>query len=563
MQEVTAAKTAQTNVFDQLRSSALVDTSSQSRAFSDFLGLMSGNSSGAQSIDTQINSAQDSLFGQQVQSSPSSQSSQSQASTQTATQQASATGVQSQAMASDVSQSAAKNTPVSREAFEEAKPILYKAGCTDAEMADMAARVQAGTLTWGQMVQTMGTHMAGSKKSVQLSDSETASLQVMLQKLGFASDAAGQMAKGAAGGNGLAMLSSIQNKLSTMADDATPGISKDELSTLLKSLKAPAAMSKIMLQNLDENSSVADWKSALSDLGNALKQQQQQSAQSDTDLAKSLGRIMQKDVAKAARDNSQSTSAKSGSDSGQPQAQFELKTKDKNDTSWFTQHEKNQQKASDDSWNRFVAKVRGDESVSQQTTATQSAVSQTKDSALDALSAARTAQAGVQAKTDASQQSAKAYEKVNAPKVLDQVTEAMLKDLGQGRKQMTVQLDPENMGKLQVVLQVKGKEVNAVIRAEDADTAAMLSSNMDGLKKSLEDQGLTVQNIEVQTGLAGNQQQASFSAEEHNQAQQQQDMSRVISQLRMLRGDMASLAPDMQNTSAQAILAEQGLHIIA
>ena len=92
----------------------------------------------------------------------------------------------------------------------------------------------------------------------------------------------------------------------------------------------------------------------------------------------------------------------------------------------------------------------------------------------------------------------------------------------------------------------------------------MLSANMESLRKTLEDQGLTVQSMEVQTGLSSNQQhqQAAFNAEQHNQAQQQQDMSRIFTQMRMLRADSGDMALDMQNFGAQAILAEQGLHII-
>jgi len=140
----------------------------------------------------------------------------------------------------------------------------------------------------------------------------------------------------------------------------------------------------------------------------------------------------------------------------------------------------------------------------------------------------------------------------------------MLKDLGQGRKQMTIQLDPENLGKAQIILQLKGKEISALIQVEDAQTAAMLSSNMESLKKTLEDQGLTVQNLEVQAGLTSRQdQQAAFNADQHNQAQERQELSRMISQLRMLRGEGGDMAPDMQNVHMQAILADQGLHIIA
>ena len=103
-----------------------------------------------------------------------------------------------------------------------------------------------------------------------------------------------------------------------------------------------------------------------------------------------------------------------------------------------------------------------------------------------------------------------------------------------------------------------------MIQVEDAQTAAMLSANMDSLKKTLEDQGLTVQNLEVQAGLTSRQdQQAAFNADQHNQAQERQELSRLFSQLRMMRDDAGDVALDMQDMHMQAILADQGLHLIA
>ena len=180
-----------------------------------------------------------------------------------------------------------------------------------------------------------------------------------------------------------------------------------------------------------------------------------------------------------------------------------------------------------------------------------------------AAGAAANATAGQQGKAENAQQ-AKAFEKVAAPKVLDQVSEAMLKDLGQGRKQMTLNLDPESLGKLQIQLQVKDKDVHALLRAEDPDTAKLLTAQLDTIKKTLEDQGLKVQHLEVQTGLSGGGgQQAQFSADQHNQAQERQELSRMFSQLRMLRNEGGDVARDMQNDGMQAILAERGLHIVA
>lgn len=555
MQEVTSTKISTATVFDQLRSGVLVDTSSQSRAFADFLGLSSqtGGQAALQSLGTQINNVLDQTVRTDALQNDAA-----------STLASGSTVTQARQTMADSGLGAAKNSPVSREAFEEAKPVLAKAGLTDSEIADLSTRVQAGALTWGQLVQSLGSHMTGAKKAMSLSASETADMQSLFQRLGFAGNVAAQMAQSVAQGDGLKVLSSIQNKLSTMPDDTSLGLDKGELATFFKALRLPASAASKLTQLLGSESTVADMKAALASMSQAMQDQRAKTGASDAELAKGLAKVMEKDVAKSARDASQSTT-QTGSDTSGGQVGFELKTKDKNDTGWFSQHEKNQQKTSDDVWKSFLSKVRADDSPGQSGALSGSQVGQT--SAKDALEAlaGKTAQAaGVQQGKAETAAPAKAYEKVAAPKVLDQVSEAMLKDLGQGRRQLTVQLDPENLGKVQVMLQVKGKEVAAVITAEDADTAAMLTANMENLRKTLEDQGLTVQNMEVQTGLASRQdQQAAFNAEQHNQAQERQELSRLFSQLRMLRGDAGELAPDVQNVDMQAILADHGLHLIA
>jgi len=451
--------------------------------------------------------------------------------------------------------------------------LLAKAGVSDTEMADLAARVQAGTLTWGQLVQNLGSHMTGAKKPVSLSASECTELQTMFQKLGFAVDTSAQMVTTVTKGDGLKVLSSVQNKLATMQDDSTLNLDKNQLKTFFKAMNVPAETAAKLTNMLGAESTVADMKNALALMSQAMQDQRAKTTASDTELAKSLGKIMEKDTAKNVRDTTQNI-AKASSSSSDAQVGFELKTKDKNDMSWFDQREKTPEqkatdKASDDaSWRSFTSKVRTDDttlanSASSQQSTQAAAATGKESSSLEALARAGQSVNAQQGKAEAAQLT-KTLERPAAPKVLEQVTDAMLKDLGQGRKQMTIQLDPENLGKAQVILQVKGKEISAMIQVEDAQTAAMLSANMDSLKKTLEDQGLTVQNLEVQAGLTSRQdQQAAFNADQHNQAQERQELSRLFSQLRMMRDDFGDMAPDMQNMQMQAILADQGLHIIA
>ena len=148
---------------------------------------------------------------------------------------------------------------------------------------------------------------------------------------------------------------------------------------------------------------------------------------------------------------------------------------------------------------------------------------------------------------------------------MKQVDDAVLRTLNSGAKQLTLQLSPENLGKLSIVLQVSGKEVGATIRAESADAAKVIADNLDIIKSSLEAQGLKVEKLDVQTGLTGNQDYRDWYGEnEHNLARDREAviaMRNHMKQMREENGDI--LGQDMQLVRDRAMLADNGLHLIA
>ena len=588
MQEIPAAKSATSDVFEQLRAAALVDMSSQTRAFSDFLSFMSrpatDKSTSATpkfdlfqdapqraeaSLATQDSAAAQSVYGAANQaaevSAQAAQAAQTAQATAQATAQTAQTAAQTAASArttaADTRLAAAKNLPVSREAFEELRPALARFGLSDSEVQDLSTRAQAGQLTWGQMVHTLSAKMSGAKKPVELSADQSLDMQALFQKLGFTPDASKKLVAEVAKGDGVKVLAQIQQKLSTMPEDQTLGLDSKEMSSLFKALRLPEAAANKLAQLLNADTTAAGLKGALTLVGQEMLQQRAQGETQDTDLLRSLAKVMQKDVDKSRREAGLPTdkTAQQTKDGDQPRITVEVKAPDRNDTTWFDKHDQQKRPAGEDaSWREFLTRVRTDDAASQA-----KAGSQTGKESLDGLLGKTGLQAGTQqAKAETTQQ-AKPWEKVATPKLLDQVQEAMLKDLGQGRKQMTLNLDPESLGKMQIMLQVKGKEVNAVLRADDPETAKMLTAQLESIRKVLEDQGLKVQNLEVQTGLASRQEQQLFSADQHNQAQERQDLSNMFSRLRMLRSDSDGMAQDMQNAGMQAILSAQGLHIIA
>lgn len=115
----------------------------------------------------------------------------------------------------------------------------------------------------------------------------------------------------------------------------------------------------------------------------------------------------------------------------------------------------------------------------------------------------RSALGQVQAATHAEAAARRVLTNAPAPhrSVLNQVSSGLLQNLGQGRQQLTLQLHPADLGSLTVKLRVVGKEVQAVLRADNPEARQVIAENMPYLRQSLESHGLRVTRLEVQTQL--------------------------------------------------------------
>jgi flagellar hook-length control protein FliK len=154
-----------------------------------------------------------------------------------------------------------------------------------------------------------------------------------------------------------------------------------------------------------------------------------------------------------------------------------------------------------------------------------------------------------------------------AASFLDQVESGILRNLGQGVRQLSLELTPEAVGKLNVVLTVKGKEVQALIKAETPEAERLLAENLQQIKQSLENQGLTVSKLEVRAGLqqdAGMNQQWN-GAEKHNLSQERREtLERIRTAALLAEGaGEAGLVRGMQNGSREARISQGGLDLIA
>ena len=143
---------------------------------------------------------------------------------------------------------------------------------------------------------------------------------------------------------------------------------------------------------------------------------------------------------------------------------------------------------------------------------------------------------------------------LHAEKVLQTVEQGMLRSLTEGAKQLTLRLDPPDLGKVTVILQVSSnKEVTATLRPETKEAAAALSQQLTQLRQSLEQQGLKVEKLDVQTSLTQDQQSQWQGAGQHNFAQEQGTRlaeQRAWGFLRRAAAQDAALAQEMQSDTA-------------
>ena len=329
MQEIPAVKTTSSDILDQLRSAALVDTSSQSSAFADCLSIMSRpattsavTGSKADALDLVKDSATSQNSFAARQSAELQAQTQAQATSQTASQTATQTTAQTttqataqtttaasaKTSAADASLDAARDLPVSREAWEELRPTLTSIGLTTKEVEDLSASAQAGQLTWGGLVQTVAGHMSGAKKPVELSASQRLDLQSLFQKLGFSPDSAKGLVSDVAKGDGVKVLAKIQQKLATMPADQSLGLSSGEMSTLFKSLNLPEATANKLAELFNSDTTVAGLQNGLNLAGQELLLQRAQSESLEKDQLRTLAKVMKKDVDKARRESGLATS---------------------------------------------------------------------------------------------------------------------------------------------------------------------------------------------------------------------------------------------------------------
>lgn len=148
--------------------------------------------------------------------------------------------------------------------------------------------------------------------------------------------------------------------------------------------------------------------------------------------------------------------------------------------------------------------------------------------------------------------------------IFSQVEQGMLRQLADGSRQMTLQLNPTDLGQVTLILSVKGGEVRALIRAENPETTAALSDQMAQLKVTLEEQGLKVAQLDVETRLQQDTTREQWSnTDQFNREQEMREQARFLQLAKLRRESGTSFAQEKQHKGILEKNSVSGLHIIA
>ena len=85
--------------------------------------------------------------------------------------------------------------------------------------------------------------------------------------------------------------------------------------------------------------------------------------------------------------------------------------------------------------------------------------------------------------------------------IFRQIERGIFKNLGEGKREVSIKLHPPELGALKVVMQVHNKEVSMILHTEHRDVADALNKHIANFEKSFEQQGLKVVKVEVKNDL--------------------------------------------------------------
>jgi len=525
-------------------------------------------------------------------------------------------------------QTSLRNVKMTSQDFAGIADGLAKAGVSQDEIAKLAQQVQSSQgLTWGQMMQSLQQSTVQQfLPTTDLSDSDKSNISSLLSSLGFNPQQTADLTSSLANGKPSRVFDLISAKLKGLDSSQTTTVSQEQVASLAKALNLPASATQNLLSQFGGQDSMELSPSGLSqmfsdakvDLSQVLSQVSAAMKNIKSVVAPAMDAAKQRlDIAQGTAPQAQATQTKPSSLMPDPIGSQNSGNKAGNGNQASGSNGGNGNQASGSNVGNGNQTGTGhdnrpaDDSSGFQGGGRQSGTQpQAKDLAQRAMSAAQDEKNAVdeawaqlsekldaqgdpllspggsasngQAATSAalgqtaaqtlSQPLAQANPVVQSAKsqavpFLEQVQSGILKNMGQGVSQLTLELTPESLGKLNVMLTVKGKDVQAVIKADSPEAEKALTDNLHQIKQSLENEGLTVSKLEVRTSLQqdpGMGQQQWAGAEKHNLSQERREALGRMRTSSLLAGvDASGLAQQMQSEGVEANNSQGGLDIMA
>ena len=146
--------------------------------------------------------------------------------------------------------------------------------------------------------------------------------------------------------------------------------------------------------------------------------------------------------------------------------------------------------------------------------------------------------------------------------------------MSNGTTRLELQLNPVELGAVNVLLTTRNGEVSALLRPESPETASLLAQQLGELRAELEQQGLKVDRVDVQTQVRDEHGTTWQGMEQHNATRDQRSRTEEMDRLRRLSrigggrdtgGRLAAVAQPsvLAGMSHFSSSTGRGLHLVA
>lgn len=96
---------------------------------------------------------------------------------------------------------------------------------------------------------------------------------------------------------------------------------------------------------------------------------------------------------------------------------------------------------------------------------------------------------------------------------MDALMDRMVHLVKSAPSSLEIQLKPEILGNVNILVESRDGAINIMIAAQNNDTASMLNSNLASMRDHLEQQGINLQQMEVNQGYRENRDQSANQPE--------------------------------------------------